>query len=303
MIHQLTENQRERNFALSGYIDSTGKSNPLYVMTKDGFSVLVMGFTGSKALQFKLEYIDAFNKMERDITEQNGKRAVSARELHKFLEATERLSYWFDRQAQYGFIEGVDYVGCKEFNALANQELDDYALTIDCAKEISMLQRSEKGKQARQYFIEIEKAYISRFQLPKSYPEALRLAADQAEKIEEQNRLIEEQKPKVLFADAVSTSTQSCLVGELAKILRQNGVQIGQNRLFSWLRENGYLCKGGERYNQPTQMAMELQLFEVKKTSINKPDGTVLVTTTTKVTGKGQIYFVEKFLKHEEALH
>lgn len=231
------------------------------------------------------------------ITEQNGKRAVSARELHKFLEATERFSYWFDRQAQYGFIEGVDYVGCKEFNALANQELDDYALTIDCAKEISMLQRSEKGKQARQYFIEIEKAYISRFQLPQSYSEALRLAADQAEEIEKQNRLIEEQKPKVVFADAVATSTQSCLIGELAKILRQNGVEIGQNRLFDWLRANGYLCRYGEKYNQPTQKAMEMELFEVKKTSITKPNGTILITATTKVTGKGQVYFVNKLLK------
>jgi anti-repressor protein len=231
------------------------------------------------------------------ITEQNGKRAVSARELHKFLEATERFSYWFDRQAQYGFIEGVDYVGCKEFNALANQELDDYALTIDCAKEISMLQRSEKGKQARQYFIEIEKAYISRFQLPQSYSEALRLAADQAEEIEKQNRLIEEQKPKVVFADAVATSTQSCLIGELAKILRQNGIEIGQNRLFDYMRDNGYLCRYGERKNQPTQKAMEMELFEVKKTSITKPNGTILITATTKVTGKGQVYFVNKLLK------
>jgi anti-repressor protein len=232
------------------------------------------------------------------ITEQNGKRAVSARELHKFLEATERFSYWFDRQAQYGFIEGVDYVGCKEFNALANQELDDYALTIDCAKEISMLQRSEKGKQARQYFIEIEKAYISRFQLPQSYSEALRLAADQAEEIEKQNRLIEEQKPKVVFADAVATSAQSCLIGELAKILRQNGIEIGQNRLFDYMRDNGYLCRYGERKNQPTQKAMEMELFEVKKTSITKPNGTILITATTKVTGKGQVYFVNKLLKN-----
>lgn len=96
------------------------------------------------------------------ITETNGKRAVSARELHKFLEATERFSNWFERQLQYGFTENVDYVGCKQFNALANQELMDYALTIDCAKEISMLQRNEKGKQARKYFIEVEKNWKER---------------------------------------------------------------------------------------------------------------------------------------------
>lgn len=108
---------------------------------------------------------------------------------------------------------------------------------------------------------------------------------------------VKEQAPKALFADAVATSTTSCLVGELSKILRQNGVEVGQNRLFDYLRKNGYLCQFGERYNQPTQRAMEMELFEVKKTSINKPDGTIMVTTTTKVTGKGQIYFVNKFLK------
>lgn len=86
------------------------------------------------------------------------------------------------------------------------------------------------------------------------------------------------------------------LGAELAKILQQNGVNIGQNRLFDWLRKNGYLCSKGEYYNQPTQRAMEMGLFEVKKTAINKPDGSVLVSCTTKVTGKGQVYFVNKFL-------
>lgn len=127
----------------------------------------------------------------------------------------------------------------------------------------------------------------------------IRLATNLKE--EKQKRIETEQKiqkdaPKVLFADAVSTSQRSCLVAELAKILQQNGVNIGQNRLFVWMRENGYLCSKGQYYNQPTQKAMELGLFELKQTSITKPDGVVLVTTTTKVTGKGQIYFVEKFL-------
>lgn len=119
------------------------------------------------------------------------------------------------------------------------------------------------------------------------------LAIDNQKKAEK----IEQDKPKVLFADAVCTSKRSCLVAELAKILQQNGVNIGQNRLFKWLRNNGYLCQKGQYYNQPTQKAMELGLFEIKKTSINKPDGSVLVTSTTKVTGRGQVYFVNKFLK------
>lgn len=121
-----------------------------------------------------------------------------------------------------------------------------------------------------------------------------RIEAERKAEIAEQT--IKTNASKVLFADAVSTSQRSCLVAELAKILQQNGVSIGQNRLFSWMRENGYLCSKGQYYNQPTQKSMELGLFELKQTSISKPDGVVLVTTTTKVTGKGQIYFVEKFL-------
>ena len=105
-------------------------------------------------------------------------------------------------------------------------------------------------------------------------------------KVKKQEEKIEQDKPKVLFADAVCTSKRSCLVAELAKILQQNGVNIGQNRLFKWLRDNGYLCQKGQYYNQPTQKAMELKLFEIKQTTINKPDGSVLVTSTTKVTGR-----------------
>lgn len=121
-----------------------------------------------------------------------------------------------------------------------------------------------------------------------------RIEAEQKAKIAEQT--IKINAPKVLFADAVSTSQCSCLVAELAKILQQNGVNIGQNRLFAWMRENGYLCSRGQYYNQPTQKAMDLGLFELKQTTINKPDGSIIVSTTTKVTGKGKIYFVNKFL-------
>lgn len=144
------------------------------------------------------------------------------------------------------------------------------------------------------------------YPIPRTFSEALRLAADQQEEIEEQRKMIEakdakiaKDKPKVIFAEAVSTSQRSCLVAELAKILKQNGVNIGQNRLFDWLRKHGYLCSKGQYYNQPTQRAQELGLFEMKQTTINKPDGSILVSTTTKVTGKGQIYFVNKFLNEQ----
>ena len=129
---------------------------------------------------------------------------------------------------------------------------------------------------------------------------ATNLKEEKQKRIEAESK-IQQDAPKVLFADAVSTSQRSCLIAELAKILQQNGVNIGQNRLFSWMRDNGYLCQKGDYYNQPTQKSMKLGLFELKKTSITKPDGSVLVTTTTKVTGKGQIYFVNKFLGKDAA--
>lgn len=112
---------------------------------------------------------------------------------------------------------------------------------------------------------------------------------------------LEQQKPKVLFADSVSASNTTILVGELAKILKQNGVDIGQKRLFAWLRENGYLIKRkGTDYNMPTQYSMELELFEIKETSVTHSDGHISINKTPKVTGKGQLYFINKFLAKEK---
>lgn len=120
-------------------------------------------------------------------------------------------------------------------------------------------------------------------------------------KEEQQKRIELEQKqivdaPKVLFANAVEASETSCLIGELAKILKQNGIDMGQNRLFEWMRQNDFLCSRGESKNLPTQKAMELGLFEIKKRNVQNPNGTVLVTNTTKVTAKGQIYFINKLV-------
>lgn len=116
---------------------------------------------------------------------------------------------------------------------------------------------------------------------------------------------IAEMKPKALFADAVSTSNTSILIGQLAKILKQNGVNTGQNRLFAWMRANGYLSKRGDNYNKPTQKSMELGLMEVKERTVNNPDGSIRVTITTKITGKGQQYFINKIMKeaNKEARH
>ena len=114
--------------------------------------------------------------------------------------------------------------------------------------------------------------------------------------VKQLNSKIEKDKPKVIFADAVDASHNSILVGDLAKLIKQNGVDIGRKRLFEWLRNNGYLQKHGESRNMPTQKAMELQLFEVKERTVAAPDGSIRITKTTKVTGKGQVYFVNKFI-------
>ena len=135
----------------------------------------------------------------------------------------------------------------------------------------------------------------SDFIIPRTLPEALRLAADLAEKVQQD-------APKVLFADAVSTSQTDILVGDLAKILHQNGIDIGQKRLFEFLRNEGYLMKYGVSRNMPTQRSMELGIFRVKETTITKPDGSTLISRTVKVTGKGQVYFVNYFLKRKLAL-
>lgn len=133
----------------------------------------------------------------------------------------------------------------------------------------------------------------------------IRLATDLKEERQKRidaEQLVESQKPKVLFADAVSTSDTSILIGQLAKLITQNGYSIGQNRLFYWMRKNGYLGKTGQHYNEPTQYGMERGWFEVKERTVNNPDGSVRITRTTKVTGKGQVYFINKFLNQQEVI-
>ena len=204
---------RVRNFAHTPYTHpQNGQVYHYYEMTKDGFSFLVMGYTGTKAGEFKEKFINEFNKREM-------------------------------------MLKDDDYILMRSQQILQKR--------VELAEQKIKMLEGENKKQAEQ---------------------------------------IEADAPRVLFSKAVETAKRSCLVAELAKILQQNGISIGQNRLFSWLRDHGYLCLKGQYYNQPTQKAMQLGLFELKQTTINKPDGTVIVSTTTKVTGKGQVYFVNKFL-------
>lgn len=194
------ENSAAKSLFYESTYESRGKQYPMYLMNRDGFTLLAMGFTGKDALEWKIKYIQAFNEME---TKLNDPEFLVKRSM-EYLE--------------------------KRCNAL----------------------------------------------------------------LLENNEL----KPKALFADAVATAENSCLIGELAKILKANGIDIGQRRLFDWLRENGYLMKSGESYNLPTQKSMNLGLMEIKKRTINNPDGSIRTTSTTKVTGKGQVYFVNKFLNN-----
>lgn len=229
------------------------------------------------------------------ITYNNDRPAVSARDLHDFLEVKTAYKDWVPRMCEYGFTEGEDFCSFLS-ESTGGRPAQDAVLTIDMAKELCMIQRNEKGKQARQYFLQIEKDWNSP---EKVMARALQIAGDKLKRLENK---VEADAPKVLFADAVSASKTSILVGELAKLLKQNGVDIGQHRLFRWMRENGYLIRrNGTDFNMPTQKSMDLGLFTVKETAITHSDGTVTVSKTTKVTGKGQQYFIQKFLGEEVA--
>ncbi|TPR16679.1 phage regulatory protein/antirepressor Ant [Apilactobacillus timberlakei] len=184
----------------------------MYYMNKDGFTLLAMGFTGKKAMQFKMEYINAFNEMQDKLKSVN-------QDSYMIEDPVKRAEKWIAEQ-------------------------------------------------------------------------------NERKQLEADNKKL---KPKALFADAVSTSHSTILVGELAKLLKQNGINIGQIRLFAWLRENGYLIRRkGADYNAPTQRSMEMKLFRTKETTINHSNGHVTVNKTPKVTGKGQQYFINKFMKNND---
>lgn len=231
-------------------------------------------------------------------------QTVSARELHKALEVSSRFSRWFDTNKEM-FVEGEDYNKCTSSTVVNNgavRELEDYEITVLMAKHLSMMSRTEKGRDIRNYLIDLEKAWNTPEQI---MARALKMADKTIEQLKTDNKAleqkIEQDKPKTIFADAVSTSHTSILIGDLAKLICQNGVQIGQKRLFEWMRQNNFLIKSGSSRNMPMQRYVEQGLFEIKESNVQNPDGSVRITKTTKVTGKGQIYFVNQFLK-ENAL-
>lgn len=232
-------------------------------------------------------------------TDERGDQVVSGRTLHAFLEVSTAYKDWMPRMIAYGFNEWQDFCSILRESTGGRPSID-HALSIDMAKQLCMIQRTPLGKQAREYFIEVEKQYRAggvQRALPASYADALRELATEVEAHEVTKAELKAVEPKRIFAEAVAASEGTILVGELAKILRGNGIEMGQNRLFAWLREWGYLIRrNGSDRNMPTQRSMEMGLFVIKETAITHSDGHVTISKTPKVTGKGQQYFVNAFL-------
>ena len=228
-----------------------------------------------------------------DINE-NQEPVISGRELYKALEATERYNNWFDRMLQYGFAENYDFTSVKSFTLVnngANREIDDHILKLDMAKEIAMLQRNEKGKRIRKYFIEVEKEFNS----PSKVMARGLLIADKT--IKEQNKhiqnleyKIEQDKNKVEFYDDVIDSTTTFEISKVAKML--NFINIGRNNLFEILREQGIL----QRDNVPYQNYIDRGWFRLIETKYTKPNGDIQLNYKTVVYQKG-IEQISKLLK------
>ena len=230
-------------------------------------------------------------------------QTVSARELHEQLHIGTRFNDWFPRMTEYGFVEGTDFYSKMSKTDNGGRPSTDYEISVDMAKQICMIQRTPEGKAVRQYLIDLEKAWNTPEQV---FARALKMADEKINSLKEINTSLiaenQRMKPKEIFADAVATSHTSILIGDLAKLICQNGYQIGQKRLFEWLRENNFLIKCGSSKNMPQQRYVEQGLFEVKESNVQNPDGSVRITRTTKVTGKGQIYFVNRFIGEKKGV-
>lgn len=232
---------------------------------------------------------------------QGDTQVVSARELYKGLEIKKRFSAWVSDNFK-DFIEDIDFKGVlisTPFNPKypdgKQQELQDYAITIGMAKELCMMSHTELGKEYRKYFLELERKWNDPQEVVKR---GYAILQNENARLKIENQAM---KPKALFADSVAASHTTILIGELAKILRGNGINIGANRLFQWMRDQGYLIsRKGTDYNMPTQRSMNLGLFKIKESTITHSNGSVSISKTTKVTGKGQQYFINKFMKMNE---
>lgn len=231
------------------------------------------------------------NELIKVTTNENDEQLVSARDLHRGLKVKTRFSQWVTQNFK-PFREGIDFTSVVKTTVVNNgalRELQDYALSVEMAKHIAMMTGTDKGFEIRDYFIKVENAWNNPDMVVKR---AMQIQQRKIEVLQLENESL---KPKALFFDAVSGSANSCLVKDLSVLLKQNGVDIGQNRLFRYLRKNGYLGKGNGHYNKPTQKALNRGLFEYREHFHTNGNGEVEVRFTPLVTGKGQTYFVNKF--------
>lgn len=243
------------------------------------------------------------NELVPVYTTSTGEKVVYGTDLHRVLGVKSNYREWANRRfADIGAVRREDFESVEIPTLAGGTPKKEHIIQLDIAKEMAMLERNEKGKQVRRYFIQIEKKYrgSSSGTIPTG-KQLMALALMEAQRtIAEQDQAIQRMKTKEVFADAVSASYSSILIGELAKILRQNGINTGEKRLFNWMRQQGYLiCRKGTDYNMPTQRSMEMGLFEVKERTVYNPDGSIRITKTTVVTSKGQQYFINKFLQEQ----
>ena len=239
-------------------------------------------------------------KIEKQIINNDEVNSVNARDLWVALESKQDFSTWIKARLEQAYaVENEDYgVFHKTVeNLKGGRPQVEYALSLDLAKNIAMLERNEKGNQIRKYFIACEKQLREQQtpQLPQTYLEALESLVESEKRNQALQAKIQADKPKVAFADIVSGSDDSITIGQLAKLLKQAGVDTGRQRLFNYLRDNGYLIRGKTRdFNMPTQKYMDMGLFEIKETSIALKDKNIL-SLSPRVTGKGQKYFIDLF--------
>ena len=241
------------------------------------------------------------NELIKIQTNENG-QAVSARDLHEALQCGQDFTNWFKYQAErIGLQEGIDF-SLILAESTGGRPSKDYIIPIDIAKHLAMISGGENAHKIREYFIQVEKAWNSpEMVMARSLQFAAKQIDGYKEKLHLAERTIEQQKPQVLFAESVTASSTSILVADLAKILKKNGVDIGEIRLWEWLRKNKYvISEKGRSYNMPTQKSMELKIMEVKEGTYINSKGESKITKTTLITGKGQVYFVNKFLKSRE---
>ena len=228
------------------------------------------------------------------VQERDGEQLVSGRELHKFLESSERFSKWWERMVGYGFIENKDYTLYQKVHPQNKQEIIDYLMKISMAKEISMLQRNEKGKEARSYFIKCEEAWNSdEIVMARAILIQNKKILGYKEKIDILEKKIENDAPRVSFAETIEKASDCLLVREFSKLIATEGIHLGEKKLYRWFREKGFILKNS---TEPTQTAVQKGLFKVAERLVKAVTGDI-ISTTTRITGKGQVYFLDLLKK------